>query len=109
MIRGLSALLSSLAAMPSKAQKAQMKAARNAARNARQQAQAAVPVHTGALRASITVKPLPNGAAVQAGKPYAALVELGSLRTPARPYLLPAAQSVQYPLQVFNALKEGLR
>lgn len=108
MMKGLSAVLSVLSSLPGKAQQAQMKAALEAAQAAQEEAQATVPVNTGALRASIAVKPLPNGAVTQAAKPYASMVEMGSLRTSPQPFLLPAAQNAQYPLRVFQALEEGL-
>lgn len=50
---------------------------------------------TGALAASLTVTSLPqgDGYAVSSDAPQAAALEFGTLRQPARPWFLPAAQS----------------
>lgn len=66
------------------------------ARDAAAQAKMDAPVDTGALRASIASDCRIEGnvirAEVTAAAPYAAAVELGTSRAPARPYLRPAAK-----------------
>lgn len=55
------------------------------------EAQRAVPVDTGDLRRSGTVRENGDEYEVAFTAPYAAYVELGTQDTPAQPYLLPAA------------------
>ncbi len=50
------------------------------------------PVDTGNLRGSIRAERSDGGARVSASCEYAAAVELGSARSPAQPFLRPAAQ-----------------
>ena len=67
-----------------------------AAQGAAQDARARAPVDSGALRQGIEIRPLSNGAqAVVSTAPHAAMVELGTRRMAARPYLLPAAEAAR--------------
>ncbi len=72
--------------------------AQEAAEEILREAQAACPVDSGTLRASLNSRVTASGgnasAEVCAGAPYAASVELGTFHQPARPYLLPAFQRV---------------
>ncbi len=101
LIRRFSALSEALRA-------AALSAAQGTAHEAAKTAQALVPVRTGALKASIAAEPLPNGALIRANQPYAAAVELGSLRAVPQPYLLPAAREADYPARAAQAAKEVL-
>lgn len=74
----------------------------------RDEAQGMAPVRTGALRASIRSRASGLEGAVETGCPYGAAVELGTLCTPARPFLLPAARQSKYHENAKNALKEML-
>ena len=106
---GLDAALRRLSALPERLEAAALSAADAAAREAVQAARSLVPVRTGALRASIRVQPLSNGASAEAAQPYAFLVEAGSTRVPARPYLLPAARLADYPRRAARACQEVLK
>ena len=57
-------------------------------------ARALAPTRSGRLRASIQVEPAADAVQVDviADAPYAAFVEFGTLRRPARPFLAPALQ-----------------
>lgn len=55
-----------------------------------QSARELCPVDTGALRDSIEVSVQGNSAVVSANTDYAAYVEFGTSKMPARPYLVPA-------------------
>ena len=106
---GLPAALRRLSALQGRLEAAALSAADAAAREAVQAARSLVPVRTGALRASIRVQPLSNGAVVEAARPCAFLVEAGSLRVPARPYLLPAARLADFPGRAARACQEVLK
>ena len=58
-------------------------------------ARSAAPVDTGRLRGSLSVQGGEMQATVRAGCDYAAAVELGSARSAARPFLLPALRGEQ--------------
>lgn len=105
-MKGLESALSRLAALPAQAQGALQSAALSSARQAAEAARNACPVRTGALRASLSAQSLDQGAQVSAARPYAALVEMGSLHRPPQPFLLPAARGSDYPRLAAQALKE---
>ncbi len=107
-MKAFSGLIRRFSALPEDLRAALGTAANDAASQAARTAQALVPVRTGALRSSIASAPLPNGAAVRASQPYAAHVELGALHSPPQPYLLPAAQSADFPGRAAQAAKEAL-
>ena len=71
-------------------------AVRRAAESARDAAAGMAPVDTGRLRASIEASAAGLSGEVSAGCEYAAAVELGSRKRPARPFLLPAAQASDF-------------
>lgn len=77
---------------------AALETAQEAAEEILCEAQAACPVDSGTLRASLTSRVSGSGgiyqAEISAGAPYAASVELGTFHQPARPFLLPAFQRV---------------
>ena len=104
----LSRLAIRLSALPKALSDAAQAAAESAAALAAETARELSPVRTGALRASIISMPLGDGAEVRANRPYAALVELGSLRASPHPYLLPAARLADYPARAARAVKEAL-
>lgn len=70
-------------------------------------ARESVPVQSGALKDSIGSEARATAAgaegALYAGTPYAALVELGGAKAPARPFLYPAAEAGM------EELREGVR
>jgi HK97 gp10 family phage protein len=73
-------------------------ALRNVAEEIEVQAKERVPVDTGDLRAAIHVEDIDDGYAVVAGNHdvyYGHIVEHGSVKTPARPFLEPALESVR--------------
>ena len=105
---GLSGVLGRLASLPGSLQEASLRAAQTAAQEAAAQARSMAPVRTGALRASIAAAPAPRGAQAAASCPYAAIVELGSLRSAAQPYLLPGALAVDYAGLCGQALREAM-
>ena len=70
-------------------------------------AASAVPVDTGRLRGSLSVRSAGLSASVVSDCPYAAFVELGSGRSAARPFLLPALRAAQSCLPEIVA-KEGV-
>lgn len=77
-------------------------ALQEAAQGAALDARARAPVDSGALRQGIEIRALSNGAqAVVSTAPHGAMVELGTRRMAARPYLLPAAEAARAP---FNAV-----
>lgn len=72
------------------------------------------PVDTGALRASIRVTPDQPALrmTVQAGGgvvDYAAFVEYGTSRSPAQPFMTPAARAINVRREVAAELKRALR
>lgn len=72
------------------------------------------PVDTGALRASIRVTPDAPALRVEvqaggASAPYAAYVEYGTSRSPAQPYLTPAARAINVRREVAAEIKKALR
>lgn len=74
-------------------------------------AKARVPVDSGALKDSIRTDARDDGYAVLVGDSdtfYAWMVEAGTVRTPARPFLLPAVEAVRADLDnlIRNALKD---
>lgn len=64
-----------------------------------QDARAACPVESGALKASISVRVTCDGdkaaGEIRAGAPYAAAVELGTMQRRAQPFLYPAYKAGQ--------------
>ncbi len=56
-------------------------------------ARARAPVETGTLRDSIRVRPTDTGRAVEATAFYAHMVENGTVKTPPRPFLVPAFEA----------------
>lgn len=80
----------------------------SAARRGAELAKEFVPVDSGALRASIMTVRSGNGAAVIAAAPYAAMVEFGTRRSGAQPYMQPMAQMMQGELKELarDALRE---
>ena len=107
-MNALSQLIRCFSALPEAFRAAALSAAQDAAHEAAKTAQSLVPVRTGALKASIAAEPLPNGALIRASRPYAATLELGSLRAAPQPYLLPAAREADYPARAAQAAKEVL-
>jgi len=57
------------------------------------EAKALCPRDTGALQESIAVRMTQDGGEVYAGAPYAVHVEMGTMESPARPFLYPAMQT----------------
>lgn len=55
------------------------------------------PVDSGELRAGIRPEAGAYGAAVISAAPHAAMVEFGTSKAPAQPYMLPAARAGQGP------------
>lgn len=108
-MRGLDSALAHLSALPGRAGEAALGAAREAAAEAALQARAAAPVQTGALRASLSAVFREDGAEAKTACPYAALVEGGTRRTPARPFLLPAARGADYFARAARALREAVK
>ena len=72
------------------------------------EAAALAPVATGRLRGSVAAKIDGLSASVSAGCDYAAPVELGSRGRPARPFLLPAAQTSDFPAQAAALAKKAI-
>ena len=98
--------LAQLNALPGRAEAALAAAALQAAQNTALQARTSAPRRTGALRASVFAASAEGGAKASASVPYAALIELGSLRRPARPFLLPAARQADFSALAQAALQE---
>lgn len=68
-----------------------------------------VPIDTGFLAGSIKAKSMGRGVwVIEAAAEYAAYVELGTVRTPAQPYLLPALENVAAALGSGGAAKVDL-
>ena len=108
-MRGLDAALRRLSGLPEALSLAARSAAEAAADQAVHTARQLVPVRTGALRASISAAPHPQGALLRADRPYALPVEIGHGRTAAHPYLVPAARWADYPARAVRAVQEVLR
>lgn len=106
---GVSALSARLSALPGKMRSALERAALDAARKTAEDARHAAPVRTGALRASIAAIPVPGGAKSSAGAPYAAIVEGGSRRAAAQPFLRPAFEMSDFAARAARAIQEELR
>ena len=92
-VRGMGAKLESAAA----------EAVRQSAEAALSAARSCAPVRTGRLRDSLSVRAEGTAAVVFASCDYAAAVELGTSRQPARPFLLPAAQAQRQALPALAA------
>ena len=107
-MNALPELIRRFSALPEAFRAAALSAAGDAAAQAVQIAQGLVPVRTGALKASIAAETLPDGALIRAERPYAAVVELGSLHSAPHPYLLPAARQADFPARAARAAKEVL-
>ncbi len=107
-MKGASAALRRFSALDGKARQALRHACDAAARDTLSQARAAVPVRSGRLRASLAVSSLENGMKVTASAPYAILIEQGGGRSPAQPYLQPAARRTDFPARALRALQEEL-
>lgn len=101
-MKGTSGCLRRLSSLPGQAAAAAAEAQRTAARAAYGQARVIVPVRTGALKASLSVRQDDKGARLAAERPYAGYVERK------KPYLLPAAQSAGYPGLAARVWKEKL-
>lgn len=70
-------------------------AVRKAALDIEGHAKASAPVDTGNLRASVAARQVvPFLWEVAVGAEYGLYVEMGTLRTPAKPFLIPAAEAV---------------
>lgn len=108
-MNNLSRALSRLSSLPDALRSAAARAALEAAKATESAARAAVPVRTGALRASIAARSDGDQAQVTASKLYAACVENGTHRTAARPYLWPAARQNDYVRRVARACQEVLK
>ena len=91
-VRGMGARLESAAA----------EAVRQSAEAALSAAQSRAPVRTGRLRDSLSAR-AEGTASVSTSCGYAAAVELGTSRQPARPFLLPAAQAQRLALPALAA------
>ena len=75
-------------------------------------ARAIVPVRTGRLKASLQSEPAGVLSAVtRTDVPYAAAVELGTAKRPAKPYLRPAAftEAARFPVEVAKALRLAIK
>lgn len=72
-------------------------AARESAERAAMEARRLCPVDTGRLRASIATSQVEGGWRFGSDAPYASLVELGTARTPAQPFLRPAIDAARQP------------
>ena len=108
-MKGCSAALARLDALPGLCRKALADACREAAREIARDARFLAPVRTGRLRASITAEADGWAARVSARVPYAAAVEEGSLRRPPHPFLGPAAQRADFAGQAARALREVMK
>lgn len=91
MIRNAERLCSRLDAMEGELREAAGAALEHLAQSARREAMARAPVETGRLRASIHAEQNGLTARVASDCPYAASVELGTSKCPARPFLAPSA------------------
>ena len=92
-VRGMGARLESAAA----------EAVRQSAEAALSAAQSRAPVRTGRLRDSLSARAEGTAASVSTSCGYAAAVELGTSRQPARPFLFPAAQAQRLALPALAA------
>ena len=92
-VRGMGARLECAAA----------EAVRQSAEAALFAARSCAPVRTGRLRDSLSVRAEGTAAVVFASCDYAAAVELGTSRQPARPFLFPAAQAQRQALPALAA------
>lgn len=108
-MRNLDACMTTLCRLPSRAQGALLSARRAAADAALKEAKALAPQRTGRLRASVSCRE-ENGTTILSAKtPYAALVERGTRRRSARPFLLPAAQGSGYGQRAADELRKAVK
>lgn len=108
MITGLDSALFSLGRLPAQLQQALTLETEKAAQEALKTAQALAPVKTGALRSSLHVLSLPQGAELLASRPYAIYLEYGTRRMSARPFLLPALRASHYSARMRRAMQEAI-
>ena len=87
--------------------RAAAQAASETAQSALREAQSRAPVRTGRLRGSLSVRAQGGSAIVCAECAYAAAVELGTSRRPARPFLHPAAQAQRAAFPALSAKRAG--
>lgn len=81
-----------------------------AAQNGAKLAQRMVPVDSGELRSGIFARQEANGAAVVSAAPHGAMVEFGTSRSGAQPYMQPMAEQMrnEFKTMAIAALKEGM-
>lgn len=91
-MKGMAGLCGRLEALAGELESVGVERARVCALRACDLARELAPVETGRLRGSIGARVAEFGAVLFAECEYAAAVELGSGRGPARPFLLPAAR-----------------
>ncbi len=102
-MKNASACIAHLSALPGKARAAVSSAQRQAVQTAHQHARSIVPVRTGALKASLTLRTEDQSARFMARRYYAVYVEYK------KPYLRPAAQAADYPNRLGRLMKEVLK
>ena len=108
-MRNLNACMGRLRLLPSRVQDALLSARRAAAGAALKEAKALAPQRTGWLRASISCREKNGTSVLSAKAPYAALVERGTRRQSARPFLLPAAQGSGYGQRAADELRKAVK
>ena len=104
-MKGLTAALARLHALPLRSGEALGKACRDTARQIAFDAWAAAPVRTGFLRSSVIAEASGLTARVTARASYAAAVEWGGLRRAPRPFLLPAVRKARFADSAAQALR----
>jgi len=80
---------------PDALERAGADAARQAAQQGAELARQYAPVDSGELRSGIGVRRDGNGAAVNSAAPHAAMLEYGTSRMAAQPYMLPMAEEMR--------------
>lgn len=108
-MKGLTDALSRLYQMEGAARKALEGAVKQSGQEALQAARIAAPVCTGRLRDSIRLQSQVRIARLKTDCPYAGAVEWGTLRTPAQPFLIPAARQSDYFERAKTALMEIIK
>ena len=108
-MKNLDACMTGLCRLPSRARGALLSARRAAAGAALREAKAIAPQRTGRLRASISCREKNGTFVLSAKAPYAALVERGTRRQSARPFLLPVARRSGYVQRAADELRKAVK
>lgn len=108
-MKNLHACESKLRSLPLRAREALLSARRTAVRAALDEARISAPRRTGKLSNSLHSREENETSILSAKTPYAAFVERGTRRVPARPFLLPAAQSSGYAQKAADELRKAMK